>query len=169
MYCQEVHIEVVPAPAVGALQRSSLDLAPSQPLIIPSLLAERWTRISLSVRSLPHVRSSLVRIMSITDRQVMAELLCAEKMVECVAPTDPVIFQDPRVLDILLRTELNYVPKCNYLTNQVQPDLLPYMRKVVATWMMEVCRSRTHSIAKGTVIIVLSLDRQQNRLSFWQH
>lgn len=66
----------------------------------------------------------------------MADLLCAEKLVDRLAEADPVIFGDRRVLDILLQSEKYYIPKFNYF--HFQTDLKPFMRKVVASWMMEV-------------------------------
>ncbi|XP_054262873.1 G1/S-specific cyclin-D3-like [Macrosteles quadrilineatus] len=71
----------------------------------------------------------------------MADLLCAERIgsvSESVADLDPTIFSDRRVLDNLLTEESRYIPRCNYFAT-VQTGLLPFMRKVVATWMMEVC------------------------------
>ncbi|KAG8290491.1 hypothetical protein J6590_080321 [Homalodisca vitripennis] len=53
-----------------------------------------------------------------------------------LAEADPVFFRDFRVLDNLLDSEPRYIPRCNYF-NEVQPDLKPFMRKVVSTWMME--------------------------------
>jgi len=42
-----------------------------------------------------------------------------------------------RVLQNLLDLEIVYIPTCNYF-DTVQKDILPYMRKVVSTWMLEV-------------------------------
>lgn len=47
------------------------------------------------------------------------------------------IFADSRVVKNLLKDELFYIPKCNYFRD-VQTDIQPFMRKVVATWMLEV-------------------------------
>ncbi|XP_046666101.1 G1/S-specific cyclin-D2-like [Homalodisca vitripennis] len=69
----------------------------------------------------------------------MADLLCGERLgLDRLAEADPVFFRDFRVLDNLLDSEPRYIPRCNYF-NEVQPDLKPFMRKVVSTWMMEVC------------------------------
>lgn len=67
----------------------------------------------------------------------MADLLCAERLGDRLAEADPVIFHDHRVLDNLLDSESQYIPHCDYFL-QLQPDLKPFMRKVVATWMLEV-------------------------------
>ena len=56
------------------------------------------------------------------------------------AYSDPVIFQDDRVLKTLLSKEVKYVPLArNYF--QFQEDLQPQMRKEVADWMLEVCEA----------------------------
>ncbi|XP_034244982.1 G1/S-specific cyclin-D2-like [Thrips palmi] len=57
------------------------------------------------------------------------------------AACDAVIFEDLRVLHNLLELETVYVPECNYFV-VVQKDILPYMRKVVSTWMLEVCEEQ---------------------------
>jgi len=66
-------------------------------------------------------------------------LLCLE--LECNKPQrafkDDELLDDPRVLQNLLDTEERYMPPTsNFL---FQKDLRPYMRKVVAEWMFEVC------------------------------
>lgn len=66
------------------------------------------------------------------------DLLCAERLADCrLAERDRVIFEDMRVLQNLLDLETVYIPTCNYF-DTVQKDILPYMRKVVSTWMLEV-------------------------------
>ncbi|XP_052124628.1 G1/S-specific cyclin-D2-like [Frankliniella occidentalis] len=57
------------------------------------------------------------------------------------AGRDAVIFEDSRVLQNLLDLEAVYVPPCNYFV-VVQRDIQPYMRKVVSTWMLEVCEEQ---------------------------
>lgn len=57
------------------------------------------------------------------------------------AQRDAVIFEDLRVLHNLLDLEPVYVPPCNYFV-VVQKDVQPYMRKVVSTWMLEVCEEQ---------------------------
>lgn len=72
------------------------------------------------------------------------DLLCVEQLNmtdSCVAERDRVIFDDMRVLDNLLQLERVFMPPCNYF-GTVQKDILPFMRKVVATWMMEVSKGR---------------------------
>lgn len=68
------------------------------------------------------------------------ELLCVERLGGVdnrTAEIDPVIYSDMRVLENLLSCEGYYIPKCNYFS-QIQTDIKPFMRKVVATWMLEV-------------------------------
>ena len=53
---------------------------------------------------------------------------------------DRVLVDDPRVLDSLLVLDDRHLPSVSYF-KYTQPDLQPYMRRVVVTWMMEVQRS----------------------------
>lgn len=73
------------------------------------------------------------------------ELACKDRIphnVPVYAGSDPVIFRDARVIDNLLSDEVMYVPRCNYF-EEVQTDIEPYMRKVVTTWMLEVCEEQS--------------------------
>lgn len=73
------------------------------------------------------------------------ELLCCEggpAVAAAAAATrrgapDPSLLRDERVLRNLLRAEERYLPRCSYFAC-VQPDLEPFMRRIVATWMLEV-------------------------------
>lgn len=60
---------------------------------------------------------------------------------------DPVLLNDDRVLNNLLTYEEKYMPSGNYF-KVVQKDIKPYMRKMVATWMLEV----------GVPIIIFNLN-----------
>merc|ERR1712242_552464 len=51
---------------------------------------------------------------------------------------DSIILKDDRVLQNLLRNEERYMPRTpDYFTN-VQVEVKPHMRKIVADWMLEV-------------------------------
>ncbi|CAG9861721.1 unnamed protein product [Phyllotreta striolata] len=70
-------------------------------------------------------------------------LTCTEHLGDSdVAQRDETLFSDPRVINNLLNDEVFSVPKCDYF-KAVQSDVQPYMRKVVATWMLEVCEEQT--------------------------
>nr|CAD7452517.1 unnamed protein product [Timema tahoe] len=70
------------------------------------------------------------------------DLLCVERLTDSqFAINDKVIFKDMRVLRNLLDLEPKYIPPCNYF-GTVQKDIQPFMRKVVATWMSEVCEEQ---------------------------
>ncbi|CAH0560692.1 unnamed protein product [Brassicogethes aeneus] len=69
------------------------------------------------------------------------DLSCKESHRVITATNDKVIFGDPRVVANMLRDEVLYVPKCDYF-EQVQTDIQPFMRKVVTTWMVEVCEEQ---------------------------
>lgn len=64
------------------------------------------------------------------------DLLCDE-YVERRAEKDFLILKDPRVLANLHRQEKRYTPQRNYFV-EVQTEIQPFMRQVVATWMHEV-------------------------------
>ncbi|TRZ01282.1 hypothetical protein DNTS_001492 [Danionella cerebrum] len=66
------------------------------------------------------------------------ELLCLEKDSVVRAQKDPNIFCDERALQSLLTLEDRYVPQGPYF-KCVQKEIQPYMRRMVATWMLEVC------------------------------
>ncbi|XP_026695055.2 G1/S-specific cyclin-D2-like [Ciona intestinalis] len=57
------------------------------------------------------------------------------------AKKDPALLDDPRVLRNLLELEDRYLVSTSYF-ECVQKDVQPYMRKVVATWMMQVCEEQ---------------------------
>jgi Cyclin, N-terminal domain len=67
------------------------------------------------------------------------QLLCADVCPEMVplARADRAILDDSRVLSQLLRTEMHSVPSVDYF--ECKSELQPYMRRVVTTWMLEVC------------------------------
>ena len=65
------------------------------------------------------------------------ELLCTEGDTIKRAYPDRVFLKDDRVLQNLLRVEEHYTVSPGYM--QQQKDIKPYMRKIVAQWMLEVC------------------------------
>ncbi|KAA0720745.1 G1/S-specific cyclin-D2 [Triplophysa tibetana] len=66
------------------------------------------------------------------------ELFCLENETYRRAQKDPNIFCDERVLQSLLTLEDRHVPQRPYFKS-VQNDIQPFMRRIVATWMLEVC------------------------------
>ncbi|XP_028811052.1 G1/S-specific cyclin-D2-like [Denticeps clupeoides] len=66
------------------------------------------------------------------------ELLCLEQEATVRAQRDPALLCDERVLQSLLTVEERFLPQCCYFSS-VQEDIKPFMRRVVATWMLEVC------------------------------
>lgn len=66
------------------------------------------------------------------------ELLCAESVPRAPrAGRDPHLLGDRRVLQNLLSLEERYSPRVSYF-QCVQRDIQPYMRKMLAFWMLEV-------------------------------
>ncbi|MBZ3889735.1 G1/S-specific cyclin-D2 [Sciurus carolinensis] len=68
------------------------------------------------------------------------ELLCCEVDPVRRAVPDRNLLDD-RVLQNLLTIEERYLPQCSYF-KCVQKDIQPYMRRMVATWMLEVCEEQ---------------------------
>ncbi|XP_018619398.1 G1/S-specific cyclin-D1 [Scleropages formosus] len=68
------------------------------------------------------------------------ELLCCEAESVRRAYRDGNLLTD-RVLQTMLKAEDSYLPSANYF-KCVQKEILPYMRKIVATWMLEVCEEQ---------------------------
>ncbi|XP_069101355.1 G1/S-specific cyclin-D2-like [Argopecten irradians] len=71
----------------------------------------------------------------------MNMLMCCETEQLRRAYKDPVLLEDDRVLNNLLITEDRYQPSPTYF-KCVQTDIKPYMRKMVAEWMLEVCEEQ---------------------------
>ncbi|XP_012679005.1 G1/S-specific cyclin-D2b [Clupea harengus] len=70
------------------------------------------------------------------------ELLCLEKDTVVRAQQDPNIFSDDRVLQSLLTIEDRFLPQCPYFKH-FQQDIKPFMRRMVSTWMLEVCEEES--------------------------
>ncbi|XP_040265204.1 G1/S-specific cyclin-D1 [Bufo gargarizans] len=68
------------------------------------------------------------------------ELLCCEVDTIRRAHLDRNLLTE-RVLQTMLKAEENCCPSVNYF-KCVQKEILPYMRKIVATWMLEVCEEQ---------------------------
>ncbi|XP_045552943.1 G1/S-specific cyclin-D2 isoform X2 [Salmo salar] len=64
------------------------------------------------------------------------ELLCLEMDTIIRASPDPNLLCDDRVLQSLLTIEERFLPQCSYF-KCVQKDIQPFMRRMVATWMLE--------------------------------
>ncbi|NP_001158492.1 cyclin D isoform X1 [Saccoglossus kowalevskii] len=73
------------------------------------------------------------------DHRTM-DLLCFEVDQIKRAYEDPVLLKDNRVLENLLSSEDKYTPSFGYF--KWQTDLKDFMRKMVATWMLEVCEEQ---------------------------
>lgn len=80
-------------------------------------------------------------------------LMCTESQRtsedKCFAE-DRAIFRDERAVKKLLETESQYVPECDYMAHP-QSSLQPFMRRVVATWMLDVSRTYWCSVFAALV------------------
>ena len=85
------------------------------------------------------------------------DLFCVEVEGIKRAPNDPVLLKDDRVLNNLLVGEDKYLPSPTYF-KCTQKDIKPYMRKMVAQWMLEVeinlfIHSHTrHDVIKSQIV-----------------
>ncbi|XP_061436788.1 G1/S-specific cyclin-D2-like, partial [Lethenteron reissneri] len=70
------------------------------------------------------------------------ELMCGEAAGIKRALVDPHLLHDKRVLSNLLSLEERYVPRASYFKCGVQTDIQPFMRRTLATWMLEVCEDQ---------------------------
>lgn len=61
---------------------------------------------------------------------------------------DRAIFRDERAVKKLLETEAQYMPGADYMARS-QSNLQPFMRRVVATWMLDVSFAKRRSIFAG--------------------
>ncbi|XP_063800076.1 G1/S-specific cyclin-D1-like [Pseudophryne corroboree] len=67
-------------------------------------------------------------------------LLCWEAQRELRALADPVLLQS-QVLERLLAAQERYIPSPTYFQS-VQKEIHPYMRKMLTSWMLEVCEDQ---------------------------
>ncbi|XP_063291777.1 G1/S-specific cyclin-D2-like [Pelobates fuscus] len=67
-------------------------------------------------------------------------LMCWETETELRAQPDPVLLQD-QVLINLLQAEHRYTPSATYF-QCVQKEIRPYMRRMLTSWMLEVCEDQ---------------------------
>ena len=67
------------------------------------------------------------------------DLICIEFNAQPVAYNDPVFIDDERVLKNLLSNQIRYTISSSYF-KCLQTDLKPFMRKIVASWMLEVSK-----------------------------
>lgn len=97
------------------------------------------------------------------------ELLCCEMDRVRRAVPDGNLLHDERVLQNLLTIEERYLPQCSYF-KCVQKDIQPFMRRMVATWMLEVgprarsVRPRPHSPRTHAGALTLGEESLRSRL-----
>ncbi|KAJ8373891.1 hypothetical protein SKAU_G00044710 [Synaphobranchus kaupii] len=75
------------------------------------------------------------------DRGTDMELLCMEKDTIIISRLDPNLLQDDRVLESLLNIEEHFLPQVSYF-KCVQKEIQPFMRRILTTWMLEVCEQK---------------------------
>ncbi|XP_069766004.1 G1/S-specific cyclin-D2-like [Narcine bancroftii] len=132
--------------------------APSPAAGLPASLGQprRWCAVSASVQPLvdgargcplPASARPVSRAKAEPGHQRVPapapamELLCCEVEAVRRALPDPSLLRDERVLHNLLLLEERCLPVSSYF-KCVQQDIKPFMRKMVATWMLEVCEEQ---------------------------
>lgn len=86
------------------------------------------------------------------------ELLCLEMDTIIRARPDPNLLYDDRVLQSLLTIEERFLPQCSYF-KCVQKDIQPFMRRMVATWMLE--KSVSEWMHKALEVELIDWQRDQ--------
>lgn len=79
------------------------------------------------------------------------ELLCLEMDTIIRARPDPNLLADDRVLQSLLTIEERFLPQYSYF-KVVQKDIQPFMRRMVATWMLEVTETSSVNLSLHYVL-----------------
>lgn len=119
----------------GLLLRSPCSLAfyASKRLFLPSFC----------IFALQHafdVSESEILLFNLSENTSTMELLCLEMDTIIRARPDANLLCDDRVLQRLLTIEERFLPQYSYFKG-VQKDIQPFMRRMVATWMLEVQRN----------------------------
>lgn len=86
-----------------------------------------------------YVSDGEILLFNLSESTRTMELLCLE-MDTIRARPDPNLLCDDRVLQSLLTIEERFLPQYSYFKG-VQKDIQPFMRRMVATWMLEVYRN----------------------------
>ncbi|XP_008304651.1 G1/S-specific cyclin-D2-like [Stegastes partitus] len=82
-----------------------------------------------------------ILLFDLSESTSTMELLCLEMDTIIRARPDPNLLCDDRVLQSLLTIEERFLPQYSYFKG-VQKDIQPFMRRMVATWMLEVCEEQ---------------------------
>ncbi|XP_038562443.1 G1/S-specific cyclin-D2a isoform X1 [Micropterus salmoides] len=82
-----------------------------------------------------------ILLFCLSESSSTMELLCLEMDTIIRARPDPNLLYDDRVLQSLLTIEERFLPQYSYFKG-VQKDIQPFMRRMVATWMLEVCEEQ---------------------------
>ncbi|KAM4573234.1 G1/S-specific cyclin-D2a isoform 2-T2 [Odontesthes bonariensis] len=88
-----------------------------------------------------YVSDGEILLFDLSESPSTMELLCLEMDTNIRARPDPNLLCDDRVLQSLLTIEERFLPQYSYFKG-VQKDIQPFMRRMVATWMLEVCEEQ---------------------------
>lgn len=125
-------------------QRGEAGLLPRSPCSLTFFyrsLAATLLRVGSAAALLTFLRKkSYFFFFHFSESTSTMELLCLEMDTIIRARPDPNLLCDDRVLQSLLTIEERFLPQYSYFKG-VQKDIQPFMRRMVATWMLEVNRS----------------------------
>ncbi|XP_018559030.1 G1/S-specific cyclin-D2a isoform X2 [Lates calcarifer] len=115
----------------GLLLRSpcSLTFYASNRLSLPSFCI-------FALQNCFYVSEREILLFYLSESTSTMELLCLEMDTIIRARPDPNLLCDDRVLQSLLTIEERFLPQYSYFKG-VQKDIQPFMRRMVATWMLE--------------------------------
>lgn len=130
----------------GLLLRSpcSLTFYASNRLSLPSFCI-------FALQNCFYVSEREILLFYLSESTSTMELLCLEMDTIIRARPDPNLLCDDRVLQSLLTIEERFLPQYSYFKG-VQKDIQPFMRRMVATWMLEVSK---HRVLTSLIISVL--------------
>ncbi|XP_042267184.1 G1/S-specific cyclin-D2a [Thunnus albacares] len=125
-------------------QQGEAGLLLRSPCSLTFYASKRLSFPSFCIFALQHcyrVSEREILLLYLSESTSTMELLCLEMDTIIRARPDPNLLCDDRVLQSLLTIEERFLPQYSYFKG-VQKDIQPFMRRMVATWMLEVCEEQ---------------------------
>lgn len=124
-------------------QQGEAGLLLRSPCSLTFYASKRLSLPSFCIFALQHrfyVSEREILLFDLSESTSTMELLCLEMDTTIRARPDPNLLCDDRVLQSLLTIEERFLPQYSYFKG-VQKDIQPFMRRMVASWMLEVYRN----------------------------
>ncbi|TKS73120.1 G1/S-specific cyclin-D2 [Collichthys lucidus] len=125
-------------------QQGEAGLLLRSPCSLTFYASKRLSLPSFCIFALQHrfyVSEREILLFDLSESTSTMELLCLEMDTTIRARPDPNLLCDDRVLQSLLTIEERFLPQYSYFKG-VQKDIQPFMRRMVASWMLEVCEEQ---------------------------